>query len=57
MECIIVALVVVTFGMTVVTVFKDLAETATIYSANIRNCEHENCDACAQGAFANSFER
>lgn len=57
MECIIMALVVATIGMTVVTVFKDLAETATIYSINIRDCEHENCDAGAHSAFVNSFER
>ena len=57
MEYFIMALVVVTIGMIVVTVFQDLAETATIYSINIRDCELENCDVCAHGAFANSFEK
>jgi hypothetical protein len=57
MECFIMALVLLTIGMILVTVFADLDQFATKSSITIRDCEMSDCETCAQGAFQNSFER
>lgn len=57
MEYFILTLVCAAFGITAVTVFKDVQETATKYSINIGACELIDCEVCAQGAFLKSFKR